>query len=80
MVNHLVLVSPGMSGYKSSGPEEEKMWEEFDARMKPQEDAVREGRAADAVEMDVITWGVCPDASQPRTNHADCNGQLPCPS
>src|SRR5260370_31062712 len=24
--------------------------------MKPQEDAVREGRAADAVEMDVITW------------------------
>jgi pimeloyl-ACP methyl ester carboxylesterase len=57
MVNHLVLVSPGMSGYNTSGPEEEKMWEEFDARMKPQEDAVREGRAADAVEMDVITWG-----------------------
>ena len=57
MVNHLVLVSPGMSGYKSSGPEEEKMWEEFDAQMKPQEDAVREGRAADTVAMDVTTWG-----------------------
>ncbi len=56
-VNHLVLVSPGMSGYKSSGPEEEKMWEEFDAQMKPQEDAVREGRAADTVAMDVTTWG-----------------------
>ena len=56
MVNHLVLVSPGMSGYKSSDQEEEKMWEEFDAKMKPQEDAVREGRAADAVEMDVATW------------------------
>ncbi len=57
MVNNLVLVSPGMSGYKSSGPEEEKMWEEFDAQMKPQEDAVREGRAADTVAMDVTTWG-----------------------
>jgi len=56
MVDHLVLVSPGMSGYKSSGPEEEKLWEEFDKQMKPQEDADREGRAADAVEMDVNAW------------------------
>jgi len=56
MVDHLVLVSPGMSGYKSSGPQEEKMWEEFDKQMKPQEDADREGRAADAVEMDVDAW------------------------
>jgi 3-oxoadipate enol-lactonase len=56
MVDHLVLVSPGMSGYKFSGPEEEKMWEEFDRQMKPQEDADREGRAADAVEMDVNAW------------------------
>src|SRR5260370_34695455 len=64
MVSHLVLVSPGMSGYKSSGPEEEKMWEEFDAQMKPEEDAVREGRAADAVEMDVITWA----SAQPLAN------------
>jgi len=56
MVDHLVLVSPGMSGYKFSGTEEEKMWEEFDRQMKPQEDADREGRAADAVEMDVNAW------------------------
>ena len=56
MVDHLVLVSPRMSGYKSSGPQEEKMWEEFDKQMKPQEDADREGRAADAVEMDVNAW------------------------
>ena len=56
MVDHLVLVSPGMSGYKSSGPLEEKMWEGFDKQMKPQEDADREGRAADAVEMDVNAW------------------------
>jgi pimeloyl-ACP methyl ester carboxylesterase len=56
IVDHLVLVSPGMSGYKSSGPQEDKMWEEFDKQMKPQEDADREGRAADAVEMDVNAW------------------------
>ena len=56
IVDHLVLVSPGMSGYKFSGPEEEKMWEEFDKQMKPQEDADREGRARDAVEMDVNAW------------------------
>jgi len=56
MLDHLVLVSPGMSGYKSSGPEEDKMWEEFDRQMKPQEVADREGRAVDAVEMDVNAW------------------------
>ena len=56
MVDCLVLVSPGMSGYKPAGPEEEKLWEEFDKQMKPQEDADREGRAADAVEMDVNAW------------------------
>ena len=56
MLDRLVLVSPGMSGYKSSGPEEDKMWEEFDKQMKSQEVAVREGRAIDAVEMDVNAW------------------------
>ena len=56
MLDHLVLVSPGMSGYKTSGPEEDKMWEEFDNQMKPQEEADREGRAADAVEMDINAW------------------------
>jgi len=56
MVDRLVLVSPGIAGYKSSDPEEEKLWEEFERQMKPQEDADREGRAADAVEMDVDAW------------------------
>src|SRR6266699_3334064 len=56
ILDHLVLVSPGMSGYKFSGPEEEKLWEEFDKQMKPQEEADRESRAADAVEMDVNAW------------------------
>src|SRR5438876_1327950 len=56
MVDRLVLVSPGIAGYKSSDPEESKLWEEFENQMKPQEDSDREGRAADAVEMDVDTW------------------------
>ncbi len=53
-----------MSGYKPAGPEEEKLWEEFDKQMKPQEAADREGRAADAVEMDVNAWA----SAQTRVN------------
>ncbi len=56
MVEALVLVAPGVSGYKDSGPEEERLWKEFDERMKPQEDAIGENRASDAVEMDVNAW------------------------
>ncbi|HYY91073.1 MAG TPA: alpha/beta hydrolase [Candidatus Dormibacteraeota bacterium] len=56
MVSSIILVSPGVSGYKVSGPAEEKLWVEFEERMKPQEVADREGRAADAVEMDVEAW------------------------
>jgi 3-oxoadipate enol-lactonase len=56
MVDTLILVSPGVSGYKMSGSEEERLWKEFDEQMKPQEIADREGRAADAVEMDVNAW------------------------
>lgn len=65
MLDHPVLVSPGMSGYKSSGPEEDKMWEEFENRMKPQEEADREGRAADAVEMDVNAWASVQTPAKP---------------
>ncbi|HEV2119903.1 MAG TPA: alpha/beta hydrolase [Candidatus Bathyarchaeia archaeon] len=56
MVQSLILVSPGASGYRVSGPEEERLWNEFEEQMKPQEVADREGRAADAVEMDVNAW------------------------
>ena len=56
MVNRLILVSPGVRGYKVSGPEEETLWNEFEEQMKPQEVADREGRAADAVEMDLNAW------------------------
>lgn len=56
VVGCLILVSPGVGGYKVSGPEEEKLWNKFEERMKPQELADREGRAADAVEMDVQAW------------------------
>ncbi len=60
-VQSLILVSPGVSGYKVSGPEEEKLWNEFEEQMKPQEVADREGRAADAVEMDVNAWAAAAD-------------------
>src|SRR5690349_3752492 len=60
-VESLILVSPGASGYKASGPEEERLWNEFEEQMKPQEVAVREGRAADAVEMDVNAWASAQD-------------------
>src|SRR5207244_9800329 len=57
-------VSAGRRGYKRASPEEEKLWEEFDKQMKPQEAADREGRAADGVEMDVNAWA----SAQTRVN------------
>lgn len=61
MVSSLILVSPGVGGYKVSGPKEQKLWDEFEERMKPQEIADREGRAADAVEMDIEAWASAQD-------------------
>ena len=55
-VQSLILVSPAVSGYKPSDPEEERLWKEFGDRMKPQEEAIREGRAEDAVRMDLEAW------------------------
>ncbi len=56
MLEKLVLVAPGIRGYKVSGPEEEALWNQFEESMKPQEVADKEGRAKDAVEMDVNAW------------------------
>ncbi len=56
MLNSLILIAPGIRGYKNSGPEEERLWNEFEESMKPQEIAVKEGRSKDAVEMDVNAW------------------------
>ncbi len=56
MVEALVLVGTGVSGYEVSGPDEDKIWEEFDKQMKPQEGLVKENRIREAVEMDVDTW------------------------
>src|SRR5438105_13317997 len=50
MVDDLVLVSPGMSGYKFSGQADEKLSEEYQKQMKPQAEADRESRAPDAPE------------------------------
>ena len=60
-VQSLILVSPGVSGYKVSGPEEERLWNEFEEQMKPQEIADKDGRAADAVEFDVRAWAAVAD-------------------
>jgi len=54
-VERLVLVATGVHGYES-GPEEDKVWEEFEKKMKPQKDLAREGRIREAVEMDVNAW------------------------
>lgn len=56
MVDSLVLVGTGVKGRQVSGPEEEKAWDEFDAQMKPQEEAIKDNRLAEAAEMDVNVW------------------------
>lgn len=55
-IESLILVAPGIRGYKTSGPNEEKLWNDFEKTMKPQEVAVREGRVEDSVEMDVNAY------------------------
>jgi len=54
-VEKLVLVATGVHGYET-GPEEDKVWEEFERKMKPQEGLVKEGMVREAVEMDVNAW------------------------
>jgi len=56
MVNSLILVSPGIRGYKSSGPEEDREWEELDKREGLQDLAINENRIDDAVKMDLEFW------------------------
>lgn len=56
MVNSLILVSPGIHGYKA-GPVEEKEWAEEDRILtRPQELAISENRIDDAVKMDLDFW------------------------
>jgi len=56
MVNCLILVSPGIRGYKSAGPEEDREWEELDKRENLQNLAISENRIDDAVNMDLEIW------------------------
>ena len=55
-VDGLVLVGAGVSGRKTSDPEEDHFWKEFDKQMAPQEDLIKQGKLKEAVEMDVNTW------------------------
>ena len=56
MVSSLILVSPGIRGYKSSGPEEDREWEELDKKGDLQDLAIGENRMDDAVNMDLEIW------------------------
>ena len=65
MVDALVLVGSGVSGYETTGPEEDKSWEEFDKQIdEPQKLAAKQGRIAEAVKMDVDAWA----SAQSQTN------------
>jgi len=58
MVDALVLAGSSVSGYKTTGPEEDEVWAEFEKQVeRPQELATKEGRVAEAVKMDVDAWG-----------------------
>jgi len=52
----LILVSPGICGYVSSGPEEDKGWEEFEKMESRQNLAIGEKRVGDAVRIDLEMW------------------------
>ena len=60
MVDGLVLVGSGVSGYENS-PEESAFWKEFDQQMAPQEDLVKQGKLEAAAMMDVDTWACAQD-------------------
>jgi len=60
MVEALILVGTGVRGYQISGPDEEKEWNEFDARVMAKEEAkekaIKEKRLKDAVTIEVDLW------------------------
>jgi len=58
MVDALILVGSAVSGYKTTGREEDEAWEEFEKQFEePQQLAAKQGRIAQAVKMDVDAWG-----------------------
>jgi pimeloyl-ACP methyl ester carboxylesterase len=56
MVDALVLVDFGVSGYETSGADEERLWDEVANQEKAQRAAVKENRISGAVEIDVNIW------------------------
>jgi len=52
----LILVAPGVSGYRRSGPEEVRDWREFERREGLQNLAVKENRWRDVAKMDIEMW------------------------
>jgi len=69
MVNSLILVSPGIRRYKSSGPEEDREWEELDKKGDLQDLAISENRIDDAVNMDLEIWASAQGATSKNRIH-----------
>lgn len=56
MVEAMILVNSGASGYKSSGPQEDELVKEVEERYKLQEKLVKIGKYRDAIELEVDIW------------------------
>ena len=52
----MVLVDPGIKGYRSSGPEEDALWDDFNLKSEEQNALIREGKFREAAVMDVEIW------------------------
>jgi pimeloyl-ACP methyl ester carboxylesterase len=55
-VKGLILVSPGIAGYISSGPKEDELWADFGKLENRQNIAIKENRIRDAVGVDLEMW------------------------
>ena len=55
-VDGLILIGSGVSGRGTSGSEEDKLWQELDRSMAPQEGLLKQGRLNESAEIDVNTW------------------------
>lgn len=56
MAKALVLMNFGVAGYEPAGPEEEKLWEEFEEIEKKYVSTIEQGKYRDAAIIDVDLW------------------------
>ena len=55
-VTAMVLVDPSIKGYRSSGPEEDDLWSDFNLKSEKQNALIGEGKFREAAAMDVDIW------------------------